>query len=145
MTARAMMVAPRSKIVVTLSGEVITDADAPAPVEVRVRFNSDGTVDRFLSSVGTYQQRDSGTDWRIPNAGGTGVFHVKAELNAQEGTGNRVGALSSWLALSSDREWTLEEPSSSQTVTWDLDISISDDGGATTIVTALYELTAQVV
>ncbi len=137
------MAKARTGYVVSLDGHVISDADTPAPIKVGVRFNSDGTVDRLISGP-SYLQIDSATDWRIPNAG-SGTFHIRATLNAQTGSGTRVGALGSWLALTSDREWTVEEPTSSQTATWDLDIEISADGGATTLATALYELTAVVL
>ena len=35
-----------SAATVTVSGEVITDSDAPGPIEVRIMFNSDGTIDK---------------------------------------------------------------------------------------------------
>jgi len=129
--------------VVTLSGQVVTNIDSPAPVSASIQIRSTGGVFRGLD--GSYAQIDTATDWIIPNsaASGPGTYHVRATLNASSGTATRTGTLGSWLALTSDRTWELEKTAIG-TSTWDLDIEISDDGGSTTLSTALYELTAEV-
>jgi len=129
--------------VVTLSGQVVTNIDSPAPVSASIQIRSTGGVFRGLD--GAYAQVDTSTDWIIPNsaASGPGTYHVRATLNSSSGTATRTGTLGSWEALTSTRTWELTKTSTG-TATWDLDIEISDDGGSTTLSTALYELTAQV-
>lgn len=136
-----MLAASRVGVAVTVSGEVIAGSDAPTSI-AGVRFNAGGTVEKYED--GLYSQIDAATDWRIPNTGGAKTYHVRATENAQIGTGNRVGTLGSWIALSSSPEWTVEETTSGQSATWDLDIEVSDDGGSTTLDTGLFELTATV-
>lgn len=51
--------------IVTLSDQTITDTDSPAAPIVGWRFNTDGTVDRFIG--GAWVQVSAGTDWIIPN------------------------------------------------------------------------------
>ena len=135
--------------VVTVSGEIITKAGSN-PV-AGVRFNTDGTIDKLTDVDGgtpVYAQIDSATDFIIPNvAVSKRTFHVQATLNAESGGGNKTGTLLSWLEISTAREWKIERPSGdgSGISAWDLDIEISDDGGSTTLDTALFELTASIV
>ena len=126
---------------VTVSGEIITNADF-GTVLAGVRFNLSGIVERNID--GNRNQIDSSTDWIIPNSSSSGPreFHIRALQNATSGSGTRVGTLNVWELLTSSREWTIQK-SDSGIATWDLDIEISDDGGSTTLDTALYELTAQ--
>lgn len=89
--------------IVTVSGRVIADAVSdPDDAEVRLRFNSDGTVDTYTSSGG-YSQIDSTTDWIIPNAFASGLYEIRATNNsASPDSGPAFG---SWHTLDSNREW----------------------------------------
>jgi len=133
---------------VTVSGEAIADVNA-TPM-VGVRFNTDGTIDKRTGTSGapTYTPIDTATDWIVPNSRASKrTFHVQATLNAESGGGTKLGTLSSWLEVSTAREWSIERLSGagSGTSTWDLDIAISDDAGSTTLDTGLFEMDAVIL
>lgn len=119
---------------ITVSGETVSEA-APGHAIAGIRFNSDGTVDGH-SLVSGYYQVDSGTDWRIPNGSGAG-YHVRATLDSGD---TPTGTLSSWLALSTSREWYFDILTGSKNC--NLTIAVSDDGGSTTLDSATYTLNA---
>lgn len=126
--------------VVTVSGESVSHGTGGAGgAKAGVRFNTDGTVDR--RNGGTYTQIDSGTDWVIPNSTYTGTYHIKWEA----GTGAcdvTPFAVSTWTAMSTGpHEWREEEDGGSSD-SCSITISISDDGGSTTLDSAVYSLTA---
>lgn len=120
---------------VALSGENITDSFGSPTATAGVRINTDGTVDK--NETGVYSQIDSSTDWIIPNAAASSAYYVKAEQVSSSGPGTRTGTLSTWLQLTSNREWKI---SATAIASWTLDISISKDGGTTTIDTGRYVL-----
>lgn len=135
---------------VILSGATISDADAPGPIETRVRFNNDGTVDRYLSSVGSYAQLSSATDWVRPDPpGAAGDYEIWVEEFSYTGPSARTGTMDTWEALSTTREWTLtrQAVSGSGTTTWALDIKIRMSASPFTELTSLvrYTLNSQIL
>jgi hypothetical protein len=128
---------------VTVSGEAIVNVGA-TPI-AGIRFNVDGTLDK--NEDGAFSQIDAATDWIIPLSSVTKrTFHVSASLNASSGGGTLTGTLDSWIAMSTAPEWNVERLAGqgSGTSTWDLDVSISDDGGSTTLDTGLFEMDATI-
>ena len=138
---------------VTLSGEWINDARSSGP-RAGVRINMDGTVDSRKGPEGTevYAQIDASTDWIIPNESASGLYEVKMEENAQGGgasTGllfsspdsDTTKGLSTWYALTEDREWSVRHGHPSQVATWDIQCSIRFNGGAT-LATVEFQLQA---
>jgi len=119
--------------VVTLSGELgIFGVDTDI---VGVRFNTDGTVDKRIS---TYTQIDNATDWIIPNTAASGSYEVMTDNWVDTGgAGNGffqvAAAQGVWIALTSSREWNVQadapDGASSSKMTFDAHIRFS--GGAT--------------
>lgn len=94
---------------VTLSGENVNDP-GESGVEVGIRFNSDGTVDRMVD--GTPTQADSGTDWIIPNGAAPDLFEVMTDNWADiggdpSGFENSAANEGVWIALTSNRLWSV--------------------------------------
>ena len=128
-------------IVVTVSGENIFHVVANGnTARAGVRVNNDGTIDKLILS--TYTQIDSSTDWRIPNGSGAG-FHVKFTKGFLDPDPD-VGTLDTWLALTANREVYYEETANDTADGANITVHISDDGGSTTLDSAVYTLTATV-
>jgi hypothetical protein len=132
--------------VVTLSGESCSDGGtAPGTVTCGFRVNSDGTIDQ--QEGGLYTQVDSGTDWVIPNDADA-TFHVRFTQTGYNETGSgdatATGTLNTWLALSSNRELTLDGTTAmfqDLDAEWTVTIEISDDGGSTVLDSGTYIMT----
>ena len=135
--------------VVTVSGQTVIEVGSEP--SAGVRFNTDGTVDSYTNENGsspTYSQIDASTDWIVPNSAASDkTYHVRATLNSESGGGTKTGPLGVWLELNTNLLWFIERLSGagSGTSEWDLDIEISDDGGTTTLDTALYQLSATIL
>ena len=128
--------------VVTLSGESINGLDGTTSY-AGVRINTDGTVDENVDAA--YSQIDTATDWVIPNSfSSKKTYHVRATEDSWNSNGTRNGTMGSWLQLSSNREWYIEN-SIVGNADWTITIAISDDGGSTTIDTGQYILSANVI
>ena len=135
--------------IITLSGQnIVTTGTGLGSAYAAVRFNSDGTVDEYEShGAGTYVQIDSGTDWIIPNsASGDATYHVRVSA-APPGDAftTSPGADGTWFALSSNREWGVEDfDGGVGTVvsTGSVTFQISTDGGSTVAAEATYSLSA---
>lgn len=103
------------------------------------RFKLNGTLVRLNGVDGasvSETQIDADTDWIIPNeAAAFRTFHVKAEETAQTGGGTLSGALSSWIEINGDEDWTITRinAAGNGTSVWDLTFQISDDGGSTVL------------
>jgi hypothetical protein len=118
--------------VVSLAGFAISYETAGGDT-VALRINSDGTIDQ--GKGGVYTQINSGSDWIIPNSASTeNTYHVRATLTGDSLT---TGTLNTWLEIGVDTtEWTRFALFSYTELT----ISISDDGGSSTIDSAVYSL-----
>jgi hypothetical protein len=117
---------------VTLSGEVVFGLDTDV---VGIRFNSDGTVDKRIS---TYTQIDSGTDWIIPNGDAPDLFEVMTDNwvdlgGAGNGFNSAAAAEGVWVALTTNREWNVQAdaPDGSSSAKMTFDAHIRWNGGAT--------------
>jgi len=133
--------------VYNLDGQNISLTDAPGPILTGIHINSDGTVDqRSDNNVSdNIVQIDSATDWVIPNSISATTHYVRATQNSQTGGGTLSGTLNTWLALSTDRFWTIERAAVAGTGSsiWSLDIEIATDSGGTNVVaTGTYVLTS---
>ncbi|MCH7972568.1 MAG: hypothetical protein IH949_01520, partial [Bacteroidetes bacterium] len=91
---------------VTLSGESISDSTSGNSV-AKVIVNSDGTVDKFVTTGGL-SQIDTATDWVRPDAFAPGAYEVKATA-----TGDALDVSSdptgTWIAFSDtfNPEWSV--------------------------------------
>lgn len=113
--------------VITLSGGLHANADAPGPVTARLRFNSDGTVDHDVGAG--YTQIAALTDWIIPNAAASSSYTLRAtQVSADVGT--KVGTMNTDLALSLNRIWTYtrEFPTGAGTSNWVITFEIKFSG-----------------
>lgn len=137
--------------VVTVSGESISSDDDPSGSEnpiAGVKFYSDGTVDK-LDNNATYTQIDSSTDWIIPNSAADGAtYHVKA-TKANETNGTALGTFDSWVVLSgsgeADYQWSIRKIAhTTGTATADVTVSISNNGGTSTLDSAVFYLSSTV-
>jgi len=93
---------------VTLSGEFVSSVWTD---EVGIRFNSDGTIDSKIGA--TYAQVDAGTDWIIPNGDAPGLYEIMTDNwndigGDTKGFENAAAAEGVWIALTSNREWTVK-------------------------------------
>lgn len=127
--------------VVTLSGETgIQDTvSGGGTARAGVRFNSDGTIDKREAS--SYTQIDSSTDWIIPNSSAPDDYEIRCASITAGGWTVAAASTGTWVALSSSREWRVEETSedSSQTCTAVFEIR---KGSGSAIDSATYQATA---
>ena len=93
-----MLLAAKTGVVTVSSESVVAGTGEVAGI----RYNADGTVDNNIDGV--YTQVNSSTDWIIPNSAASSAYQIRATLNSGD---TPDGTLGSWLALSSNREWTL--------------------------------------
>lgn len=125
-------------VTVTLSGAVILGTGNPTGT-AGLRVNSDGTIDRYRSQDGVWTQINASTDWIIPNsAASEKTYHVK--YYAATGTSPSGSPLNTWLNVSTNPAWTL---TTGTTASYNGTLSISDDGGSTTLTSAVFALSAQ--
>lgn len=138
--------------VVDLNNASRTNADTPVGnlvTRYEVRY-PDGTcftmIDDDGASAPNFAQVNSGTDWIIPNAAATGAtYHVKMTTTGGGTTSlDTVGgdAENTWEALNVTRGWQITESTSE---TYIGTISISDDGGSTTLASAQITLNTVVI
>lgn len=85
---------------ITLDDELAGHIDPGNPTSAGIRYESDGDVITLSGGVGT----DAG-DWISPKAAAPGSYEIRATLNS--GTSPTGSAVGSWLALSTNREWSL--------------------------------------
>lgn len=123
---------------VTVSGEPVADsAVSPSGASASLVFRSDGTVDSVTNTNGTVQI-DASTDWIIPNSAAPGSYEVQATLNSGSLTSGTTG---SWLALTSDRTWTV---SRSGVGTSSANLTIEVRLGTTVLDSGTYTIEASV-
>lgn len=119
--------------VVTLSGELgVFGLDVDI---VGIRFNTDGTVDKRIS---TYTQIDVATDWIIPNTAANGSYEVMTDNWVDTGgSGGGFNAAAAaegvWVALTANREWNVQAvgPDGADSSAMTFDAHIRFNGGAT--------------
>ena len=128
----------------TLSGETgISSVGTPGPFQAGVRVNSDGTIDK--RETASYTQIDAATDWKIPNSVPTGA---NVRIRCTDNNANlhaSSDATGSWLLLTVDREWWVEQSGSVGSKALDITLEISLDGGSTVHDSASYTGLAQIV
>ena len=136
--------------VVTVSDDTLSFVDGPAigVMVSGVRFNIDGTVDQITGDTGAggpdYNQINSATDWVIPNSKNTG-YHIKIVKDSGDAlNGSGIDPVGSWVALSSDRYWYYERGTTGS-YSGTFTISISRDGGTTTIDSGSYTISLNVL
>lgn len=133
-----------TKGVVNLDGEGALGACtwiSNGTTTVGLRVNSDGTIDRHRN--GAWAQIDASTDWIIPNSASSAkTYHVKGDW-----TGDSLlagsSATGSWLPVSGNPYWLLRDTTADDGAkTGTLTLSISSDGGTTTLDSATYAFSA---
>ena len=137
-----------SKVLVTVTGASISDATSSRTAHASVRINSDGTIDKGLSSatVIQYTQLSSTTDWIIPNGSASIDYDVRiTNVVWTEGSSFDAAAAAEdvWIDLGSNREWRISDSTSNflgdKAVSFTVEIR---DGSGTTQDTGSYSLTA---
>jgi hypothetical protein len=122
--------------VVTVSGETITNSDV-AITDTGVRFNASGIVEKRID--GGYFQIDNSTDWVVPNGDNDGGYTVELVVTSGDSpdAGDTFGS-GTWNSVGDgqSREWYFNANGSG---TWT--ISISDDGGSSTLDSGAYIVT----
>lgn len=108
---------------------------------VGLRVNSDGTIDRHRN--GSYSQIDALTDWIIPNSAASDkTYHVKGDWTGDSLLAGSA-ATGTWLNVSTNPHWLLRDTTADDGAqTGTLTLSISDDGGSTTLDSATYAFSA---
>jgi len=118
--------------VVTLSGTASHTESGVGTQEIRLRFNTDGTVDLYKTSTG-YVQISASTDWIIPNGSADSSYEVRCASVSSGVWTTQPAAVGTWLALSSNREWLLTDTDASpfnfETISGAV-FEIRKDGGA---------------
>ena len=100
-------------------------------------LESDGDV---VATTTLFGASDQG-DWVDPKAAAPGTYEVRATLNSGTLTSGTTG---SWLALTSNRSWTLTQESVGAADQVDLTIEIRKGAGAT-LASASVTLDAEVI
>lgn len=111
----------------------------PNDAKAGVRFLATGfkqEVTGFASA--NYITRDSANEWVVPKAYSK-TYHLKTVVNSGDTPG--PSAVGVWLEINTTRTWELVV-SGEDLNSCNITISISDDGGSTTLDTAVYTLTA---
>ena len=124
-----------SSAVVTLSapGTILAaDLDFPGPwnTVAGIRVNTDGTWDKFTSTITTssYTQIAPTTDWIIPNSAASSLYQFKLDVtsNAPNFNSDTTGV---WHSMTGPREWYYQSTTlGSATCSWTLRVRYN--GGA---------------
>jgi hypothetical protein len=126
---------------VTLTGDTTTETDTPSgDLICGIEVRTDGTVYRITGDTGgggpVYNQSNSSTDWIIPNAASIKrTFHVKMDKNSGDTLNVGSAAEGSWIELTDTKSWWLEASTDQD---YNGTLSISDDGGSTTLSSNTY-------
>ena len=130
---------PTLEDVVTVTTQNITHGTSGAGgAKAGIRFNVDGTVDKREGA--TYTQISASTDWVVPQPYAD-TYHIKWEAGSGACDVTPFAA-STWTAMAAGPyEWREEEDSGSADSA-SVVISISNDGGSTTLDSATITLTA---
>ena len=114
----------------TLANRGISDTGFTARTYTAgIRINGNGTAQKLINT--TYSATATG-EWADPSGDFTG-YYVRATEVSTFGTATRSGTLNSWLALTSDRLWTIASATAGFKE-WVLDIDIASDAAGTNIV-----------
>lgn len=127
-------------VTVTLSGGTVSDA-GPSPGNAGIRVNSNGTIDERVGA--SYNQISSGTDWIIPNiASGDATYHFRVSGGSGDAFNVGSDAENTWINVSSAPEWWVTAIGSEVLRSRTFTLSVSDDGGSTTLTSNSYTVTA---
>lgn len=91
-----------AQITLAASYSVNANNTVPLNASASISFESDGDI----MTVGDLGTVDEG-DWISPKASAPGSYEIRATLVSGDTPG---GTLGSWLALTSNRTWTLNKP-----------------------------------
>lgn len=112
---------------ITVNSGTVTDIDfiSPFSASVLLTYESDGTISTFLTQGS--DNADALGNWIDPLSSAPGNYEIKATLSSGTLTSGVTGT---WLALTSDRSWSVSR-STTGTTSATLTIEIRDDGGPT--------------
>lgn len=136
-----------SNIVFTLSAisPSIYDYAGSGTATAGLRVGADGYIyalgsETPVNSSSSYVQMNTSTDWIIPRTGMSGYY-----VYATQAGDTMAGTFSSYLALSSDRTFTLSNSSSGTTKSSSLTIAIWDNntGSGSALASRTYSLVAE--
>jgi hypothetical protein len=129
---------------VHLDGHTLSaNTQEPDDAITGLRFNTDGTVDAEIEVVG-YSQIDSATDWVIPNSAAGSEYSVSYTALTGDAFTTAAAAEGSWVALSSNREWRLDNSTPGTTLSNSCTFRIKDNTNDVQVAQAVYNFTAQV-
>lgn len=133
---------PLAAYAVALTGRALTDTQAnPTQAEVGFRLATDGKIYQRTSFGGAYSEI-VGLEWLFPHdASEADRYECFANLDSGSVS---TGTTGSWLALSSNQDWTRVR-SSNGTSAAQLTISIRLVGTANALASAIITLTATMV
>lgn len=109
------------------------DLQFGAPATASITFESDGDI----ITVGSFTV-DAG-DWISPKSAAPGSYEIRATLNSGD---TPTGTLGSWLALSSNRTWTLTKPGTLLGIR-ECELTIEIGFGGTVLDSTIVTLTAE--
>jgi hypothetical protein len=123
-----------------ISGEtIIGNAANPSAAQAVVQFTSAGIVNKIENGVSA--QIDTTTDWLRPAAAAPSLYQISATV--QSGTSPTGDSLATFLPLTSNRQWTLDQ-SGVGTKSCTLLIELRYNGG-TVLKSGTYSLSVTVV
>lgn len=94
-----------------------------------------------VRSTGVLSTSSGNSNWITPQVG-MSKYEIRATTNSQVGAGTFSGTVNAWLALTSNRSWSANRPSSAGagTDTWQLSIQIRRASDAVVVDTATITL-----
>jgi len=131
-----LAIAPSGVVNLTGGGGASDTVAAPGTAQATCQFESDGDIVSITTTSGTV---DVG-DWVTPRAVAPGAYEILAHVNS--GTSPTGSALDTWLALTSNRSWTLTQVGAgSKTVNMTISIRI----GGVTLSSGTFVITVTVI
>jgi hypothetical protein len=126
---------------ITLTGATIADTDTFGSLSssAQLNVNSNGTVTADVLNDLAPPYILAADDWVVPKDVAPSDYEVRATLNSGSLSSGTVG---SWLALTSNRSWSVSAVGSSSSQTADLTLEIRQ--GANVLASAVYSLSASV-
>jgi len=126
-----------SGIVVEISNGTFSDLAFDSTASVFIRLNSNGTISKDDGSLGNYTD----TEWVSPTSTGIGSsYEVRATMTSGV---TPSGTFNSWIALSTNRTWTLSR-SNLGTTTSSFTLQIRDTATDTVQDSASFSFTVEV-
>ena len=118
---------------------IVDQVGAGSTATVSYQIASNGKVYKTIGATTTEIEQ-----WCTPTSA-AGDYEVFATLNSSTGSGLASGTTGAWLALTSNRTWTVTESTSGNSSTAELGMQIRKIGTGTVLATATITLEAEVL